>query len=216
MSLKKTLASLVLVGASVLGLAGNAKAEIIEGYSISNPGNPTQGSGYGIGPTQTFTIGATGNNNNFYLDKIKLKLHRLTTADASPAYVELIKATDKYLQKERLSIGFFNGNSLGPESTWVDISMESYTLKQGEQYRILLNAGRDGSIGMIYWEYGLSPGYPGGDASVVSLGNAFPNYVPLNGDFLFEVDGTPVPEPATLGLLALGGLGIISKRRKTN
>jgi hypothetical protein len=68
----------------------------------------------------------------------------------------------------------------------------------------------------------LEPGWPGAAGTVLNQNTPVVGIVTSMGSFSGEVDSyidditftfTPVPEPASLGLLALGGLAVLGRRR---
>ena len=158
MSLKKTLANIVLIGESVLGLSGKANAESIESYTLSDSGNPTHSTGYGTGGTQTFTVGATGKDSDFILEKIRLKLSSSLNSGLNPCYVELVRASEPYSNRadwygggHLFSKGSFDEGSIEQDSKWVDVPMSSCLLEKGEEYIIILNAAKFVSSSVLKW-----------------------------------------------------------------
>ena len=116
----------------------------------------------------------------------------------------------------------------GPKAWWT-FDLPDTEVTAGNVYGITLDfqyqrnyvSSTDGGhkLGDDYWGWhrqtGMSLGdtYTGGRAFYSVNGNQWLTYVPEN-DFAFIIQGTDVPEPATMALLGLGAIGALIRRKK--
>jgi hypothetical protein len=119
------------------------------------------------------------------------------------------------------SLGTLTG-SLSPVSagTYTYTPASSLTLLPGF-YFIVLTAGTTVANGAYEWsESAFPPNSNGGwgdDNAVLHSSNGISGWsvTPYLGIAQFAITATPIPEPSSLGLLVLGGLGFLWHRHKT-
>ena len=189
---------------------------------ISSLGVPSTGSasvGSDSWLAQFFQTGP--NAGGYVLNSVQLAL---TDATGNPSGFTVMI----YNRNPQITAGFVPGNSLGTLSGSLDpvaAGIYTYTpgptltLSPGTPYFIVLTAGTAVGDGAYEWSVAstgaptVSGGWNGG-AITVSSGDGL-NWSPSIPILaLSSISATAVPEPSTLGLLALGGFFLVWHPRK--
>jgi hypothetical protein len=153
---------------------------------------------------QTITIGSSGENTDFTLKSIKLKVYRNGSPGTCNVYIRSF-SEESGIGSENLSSGSFNANDLTDSSPgeFLNIEMSSVKLEAGKSYAIVFNCP-DGSWGNeLYFrmEEG-TPTYLGGQyyysEDAGSTWAALGQY-----DAMFEVWGEPISGNSPLCFMLL-------------
>ncbi len=120
------------------------------------------------------------------------------------------------------SLGTLNG-SLSPVAggVYTYTPASNLTLTPRTPYSIVLTAGTAVANGAYGWSYGGTNSYNPSDGwstigGVWSSSNGLTHWIGTGGSFpRFALNATPVPEPGALSLLALGGLLLVWRDRKS-
>ena len=134
--------------------------------------------------SQTFTIGTTGDNENFTITSIKLKLYReLTPGDVTVS----IRAASR--TGADLSTGTTSGDTLTTDTggEWREITMTALTLESDTTYSIVVRALGGDASNLIKWRLDVGQGYTGGKGAVSTNGGGY--WSGQNVDYMFEIWG---------------------------
>lgn len=154
------------------------------------------GSGWGSAQCdrigQTFTIGATGDNENFTVLKVDLYIFRIipipSVNDVELA-IQNVNATGMPIGPD-LCNSTIDGNALPTSISWITFNMSCcYQLQQNTTYALVLRAADSDPVYGVYWGSRTSNPYPGGQA--VDTDDCEITWDPLGSyDFCFKVWGT--------------------------
>ena len=182
---------------------------------LSNLDQPSSGSlPVGSNSWLAIEIITGGNRAGYSLDSIQLAM---TDASGNPSGFTVMLCSNAFDPGPVL--GTLNG-SLSPVSSgiYTYTPASNLTLKPGP-YFIVVTAGTAVVDGAYGWSLAGAPPYNPvsgwvevGGIFTSSNGSSWP--LPTDGYFQFAISATAVPEPSTLGLLALGGFFLVRHRRK--
>jgi hypothetical protein len=214
---KDILAILALALALSLPQAAQAQGTVY----VSSLGLPSAGSGSAGSDSWLAADFETGTNAGGYLlNSVQLAL---TNASGNPSgFTAMIYNVNPNIiagAAPGSSLGTLNG-SLDPVASgiYTYIPASSLTLSPTTEYFIVLTAGTGVADGAYEWSYTsthaptLSGGWYG-DHILLSSSDGL-RWGPGPGYAQFAISATAVPEPSTLGLLALGGSLLVWHCRK--
>jgi hypothetical protein len=217
----KNMINSVIIGASGLLLL----SQITQAQGIVYLSNLSQP------PTGSLTVGSdswlaesfyTGTNSGGYmLNSVQLAM---TNAAGNPAgfSITLYSAIHAGEYYPGNSLAALNGNADPANGIFSYVPALSVTLSASTAYFLVLTAASTTNNGAFYWLQAAGFPFPIGNWQV-SIGVARPDtYVSSDGlnwtERLllpqFAITATPIPEPGSLSLFVLGGLGFLWQRRK--
>lgn len=138
---------------------------------------------------QSFTVGTTGDNVNFIISSIKLKLYRLGLPGTLTVSIQALDGGDDPDGTD-LSTGTIDGNTFTTSSSgnFEEITMSSFELQASTSYGIVVKALSGNGANWIKWRRdGSSPSYAGGTSKFSE--NSGSTWFDDNSDFMFEVYG---------------------------
>jgi PEP-CTERM motif len=186
---------------------------------LSNLDQPSSGSlPVGSNSWLAIEIITGGNRAGYSLDSIQLAM---TDASGNPSGFTVMLCSNAPISfGPGPVLGTLNG-SLSPVSSgiYTYTPASNLTLKP-DAYFIVVTAGTAVADGAYGLSLASAPPYNPvsgwvevGGIFTSSNGSSWPP-LPTDGYFQFAINATVVPEPSTLGLLALGGLFLVGHRRK--
>ena len=229
----KKMISIVAVAGLVLALTGSAPGAMIISMSSSAPTANVAISQTGGGTLQQFNYSQTGDNmprdagqsflvgpGGLTLDKITVNLNRLNTPnyDGKSMTLEIFTLTDGSDFTPNSTVSTEGGSFLADmqsqynsNNTYLTFDITDVALSAGQQYGFLLM--HDANVGAydmrVHRNSAGEGGYTDG-IGIVQLQST--TFSAMGGDLEFYLQA--VPEPATMSLLALGGLAVLRRRRK--
>jgi hypothetical protein len=187
---------------SSLGLPSTGSASVgSDSWLAADFGTGTNAGGYLLNSVQLALTNASGNPSGF--TAMIYNVNPKSTAGAEPGS----------------SLGTLNG-SLEPVAggIYTYSPASGLTLSPTTEYFIVLTAGTAVANGAYEWSYTstraptLSGGW-NGDHILLSSSDGL-RWGPGPGNGQFAISATDVPEPSTLGLLAMAGFFLVRQRRK--
>ena len=126
--------------------------------------------------------------------------------DGNNITIQLPNFIDELPMKQMRMVIFFDG---AVQADQFDIHVVAVDSQEGTQWQIV--GGSTGNLNVHYVDFEI---YPNPDWEQIRIfGNDSANIVP--GNLLrIEVDTVSVPEPATMGLLAMGSLALLRRRKR--
>ena len=153
------------------------------------------GSGWGCSQCeylgQTFTIGATGDNENFSVIKVDLFIFRIIPLAIGPVEVGIQKLNETGMPAGiDITNGTINGDTLNTVLEWRTFNMSPCCkLYKNTSYALVLRAPEADAIFGVYWASRTSNPYPGGMA--IDTDDCGVTWESLGSyDFCFKVWGT--------------------------
>ncbi len=146
--------------------------------------------------SQTFTIGTTGDNENFNISKIRMLVYR--TGDppggVSNITIRSVNATGyPEIGTAILGNGTFNGSSITTNSNgeWIDVNLSTNaTLNASQKYAIVWDTPESISPHYVLWKRDTTGAYTDGDMFLSQDDGVTWSNTSFSGDdFLFEVFG---------------------------
>lgn len=142
---------------------------------------------------QTFTVGASGLNQEFTLDNVVLNLYR--TGTPGSGIVEIWPTAGGVPSGGSLIGALFNGNAITTNTVGeqVTANFDEFNLERNTQYAIVLKS--DGATGSVFhWNMASGAGYSGGTQVQTLNSGADWATAGSTNDFLFQVNtGSPIP-----------------------
>jgi len=210
----------IILSVAVALMMTVANAALITGNPGSWAGSDGEAAQYGWCPVfENITVGDPGGGQAYQAESVTLTVWGATSEFSAYLLPGTVVAGDFWDNRgSAIATGTLGGpfGADAAHATTVTVTFNTPAVLAAGKYYLELWPGGDAK-GLTYARDGGTNSYPGGEEAYLN-GAPSPWQVGVNAnyDLVFRLDGTvvPVPEPATLALLGLGGLAALLRRRR--
>jgi len=137
---------------------------------------------------QSFTVGESGENENFTITSSEIFAKKVGTPGTCYASIRAVDGEGKPSGSD-LSTGSFNGNDFETTSTWENIPMSNYELSASTKYALIIKGSTGDENNRLDWmKDDTSPTYVSGSAGYTA--NSGSSWTIIPADQLFKIHGT--------------------------